>query len=103
MSWDSRSEKVRLTNEKRALKGKSPLRKNIVRKKIFDSQKVIVNSLDSIINDIKHLQNKYKSNDVKLDFIQESSLFELPKLKSSSISGVISSPPYCNRYDYTRT
>lgn len=103
LSWDSRSEKVRLTNEKRALKGKPPLRKNIVRKKILDSQKVIVDSLDSIINDIKHLQNKYKSNAAKLDFIQGSSLFELPKLKSNSISGVISSPPYCNRYDYTRT
>ena len=72
LSWDSRSEKVRLTNEKRALKGKPPLRKNIVRKKILDSQKVIVDSLDSIINDIKHLQNKYKSNDAKLDFIQGS-------------------------------
>jgi len=27
----------------------------------------------------------------------------LPKLKTNSISGVITSPPYCNRYDYTRT
>jgi len=28
---------------------------------------------------------------------------ELPKLASESIDGVVTSPPYCNRYDYTRT
>jgi len=28
---------------------------------------------------------------------------ELPKLESNSIDLVITSPPYCNRYDYTRT
>jgi DNA modification methylase len=27
----------------------------------------------------------------------------LPKLKSRQFAGVITSPPYCNRYDYTRT
>jgi len=27
----------------------------------------------------------------------------LPKLKSGRYSGIVTSPPYCNRYDYTRT
>ena len=38
-----------------------------------------------------------------LDIRQASSLEELPKMKTSSIDLVITSPPYCNRYDYTRT
>jgi DNA modification methylase len=35
--------------------------------------------------------------------IQGSSLEVLPKLNSSSFDFIITSPPYCNRYDYTRT
>ena len=37
------------------------------------------------------------------DFFEGSALDELPKLGSNSINAVITSPPYCNRYDYTRT
>ena len=36
-------------------------------------------------------------------FIEGSALFEMTKLPTNSISACISSPPYCNRYDYTRT
>jgi site-specific DNA-methyltransferase (cytosine-N4-specific) len=37
-----------------------------------------------------------------MKFKQSSSLIELPLLESDIVSGVITSPPYCNRYDYTR-
>ena len=30
-------------------------------------------------------------------------MYELPKLEDNILDGVITSPPYCNRYDYTRT
>ena len=30
-------------------------------------------------------------------------MLNLPKLNSQIIEGVVTSPPYCNRYDYTRT
>lgn len=35
--------------------------------------------------------------------IEGSCLLELPKLDSDSFDLVLTSPPYCNRYDYTRT
>jgi DNA modification methylase len=37
------------------------------------------------------------------EFVLGSSLIELMKLSDCSFSSVITSPPYCNRYDYTRT
>lgn len=30
-------------------------------------------------------------------------MYEIPKLPDEILKGVITSPPYCNRYDYTRT
>ena len=38
-----------------------------------------------------------------LSIIGGSCLQELPRLDENSIDLVITSPPYCNRYDYTRT
>lgn len=39
----------------------------------------------------------------KVSLLKGSCLDILPKLKNRSYSGIITSPPYCNRYDYTRT
>jgi len=39
----------------------------------------------------------------KIDALEGSSLELLPTLKTKSIDAIITSPPYCNRYDYTRT
>jgi DNA modification methylase len=38
-----------------------------------------------------------------IEILSGSSLEILPRLKERSFSGIITSPPYCNRYDYTRT
>jgi DNA modification methylase len=38
-----------------------------------------------------------------ITLIEESCLNELPHICKDSIDLVITSPPYCNRYDYTRT
>ena len=39
----------------------------------------------------------------EFDLISGSCLYKLRDLKSNPINLVITSPPYCNRYDYTRT
>jgi DNA modification methylase len=39
----------------------------------------------------------------QIEVLRGSCLDLLPKLKANSFSGLITSPPYCNRYDYTRT
>ncbi|MDI6809302.1 MAG: site-specific DNA-methyltransferase [Candidatus Eisenbacteria bacterium] len=38
-----------------------------------------------------------------VNIIQGSCLEELPKFQDASFDFVVTSPPYCNRYDYTRT
>ena len=53
-------------------------------------------------NDIfSFLQGKIQAG--KIGLLKGSCLDVLPKLENRSYSGVITSPPYCNRYDYTRT
>lgn len=42
-------------------------------------------------------------NDTSLDVAQGSCLEQLPRVPSSTIDFVLTSPPYANRYDYTRT
>ena len=39
----------------------------------------------------------------RVNLLIGSCLEHLPKLPAGSFSGIITSPPYCNRYDYTRT
>ena len=38
-----------------------------------------------------------------MNLLKGSCLEVLPQLESRAYSGIITSPPYCNRYDYTRT
>ena len=38
-----------------------------------------------------------------IEILEGSALDILPQLESGSFDGLITSPPYCNRYDYTRT
>ena len=45
--------------------------------------------------------NNIKINNIKM--LQGSCLELMPTINDSSIQAIITSPPYCNRYDYTRT
>ena len=57
--------------------------------------------LAEIADDIPYLRDRYRGADPR--FIDGSSLTELRKLPSESFDAVVTSPPYANRYDYTRT
>ena len=57
--------------------------------------------LGEIMNDIPTLQRKYRN--AAPVFVDGSSLTELRKLPDKSFDAVVTSPPYANRYDYTRT
>lgn len=64
----------------------------------------LLKKLDEIIVDIrlwKKNDNTINLNDLTL--IEGSNLNLLPEIKSKSANLIITSPPYCNRYDYTRT
>jgi DNA modification methylase len=82
--------------------------------KIFDKgailnfDKAVTNKLQEIVADLhsadvpEDLFAKARSKaEIKLH--GGSCLNILPKLKTESYDGLITSPPYCNRYDYTRT
>jgi hypothetical protein len=83
-------------------------------KKIFDKGKIldfetaIIHKLRQIVDDLRAgelpedlFAGTLKKADVKLH--GGSCLDILPKLKAGFYDCLITSPPYCNRYDYTRT
>lgn len=59
------------------------------------------NRIDNIAADLPTLSSCYKAEDVRI--IESSCYDALPDLPTDSVDAVITSPPYANRYDYTRT
>lgn len=104
LGWDSRSPKVIHTNELRAAKGKKPLSAKTVRSNILDSRDTVLLELSHVIHDLEVIQHSSQTHEkAQITYKQNSVLFELPRLPDNILKGVITSPPYCNRYDYTRT
>lgn len=104
LSWDSRSKKVLNENKKRLEKGKKILPEKYVRTEIPPAKDIIIQELEYVISDIRVIQeNAKKYNNAHIEYVPNSVLYELPKLPDEILNGVITSPPYCNRYDYTRT
>lgn len=77
--------------------------------KIFSFDDAITQKIDEIIIDLYEnnqsldlfSEETSHRGDVKL--LKGSCLDILPKLESDQYKAIITSPPYCNRYDYTRT
>lgn len=100
LRWDSRS--------KRELSGK-PFDKG----KILDFEEALNNKLHQILTDLSQDKpttlfdqsngngNGRKASPIKI--IEGTCLEETPQLEDSFFDFIITSPPYCNRYDYTRT
>ena len=104
LSWDSRSKKVQRANEERAASGKKLLPDQQVREVIENVQDAVLSELRHVLSDIVIIQSQGLSEgNAGIDFRQSSVLFELPAMPDGCLKGVITSPPYCNRYDYTRT
>ncbi len=98
LRWDYRSGRR---------KGKNTFDKG----KILSFDKAIINKLHEIVYDIStshinhgqfsFMQEHYERGDVEI--LKGSCLDILPKIEGEKYSGIVTSPPYCNRYDYTRT
>ena len=75
--------------------------------KTFDE--AIISKLEQIKNDLVILNVdssagfKMNNKDRELELLEGSCLDILPTLKSKKYDFIMTSPPYCNRYDYTRT
>lgn len=104
LGWDCRSQKVQEANKARASKGQKLLPEKYVRAEILDSKATILDELTHVLADIELIQkNSIDTVRAEIDFIPRSALYELPLVEENKLKGVITSPPYCNRYDYTRT
>ncbi len=97
LRWDHRSGRQA---------GKTSFDKGVIHP--FDS--AIKGKLSDIIDDAEYREDRddlfneapvFDTDGVH--FIDGSCLYEMQKLQSNSFQAVITSPPYCNRYDYTRT
>lgn len=104
LSWDSRSKKVQSVNAERMVKGKKTLHYKQVRPEILSAKETILRELAHVIDDIEIIQRASgECDEAQIGYTFNSVLYEVPKLPDNILKGVITSPPYCNRYDYTRT
>jgi len=78
--------------------------------KIFTFEEALTSKIKMIVNDLS-LQTPAtlfsskvpQSNKPSLQLFEGSCLDILPQMESGQFDFVMTSPPYCNRYDYTRT
>ena len=96
LRWDARSGKRR------------PGTKAFNKGKILDFDTAITAKLKEILSDIRDAESPvtlFPVNQIVEDIrlFNGSCLEVLPTLETASYGAVMTSPPYCNRYDYTRT
>jgi len=101
LRWDYRAEKVQERNEIRVMQGKTPMDR-LDKGRLPSVKEALLKSFASIIQDIRKLQ-AFPFQPSQQQLIIGSSLEILPTLAADQFDCVITSPPYCNRYDYTRT
>ncbi|KTD20115.1 DNA methyltransferase [Legionella londiniensis] len=98
LRWDYRS-------------GRSNGKSTFDKGKILDFDSAITGKLSEIIKDLydKNIDENLlfkvdiNADDSEIELLSGSCLNILPKLSENAYSGIMTSPPYCNRYDYTRT
>ena len=101
LRWDYRSSKVQKRNEKRIAQGKKPTKK-IHLGEIPPVKEAFLSALSIVVADIAKLQIlPFKKSSQEL--IKGNTLYTLPVMDPDQFAAVITFPPYCNRYDYTRT
>ena len=104
LRWDWRCPKIIKAAKEREKAGKKPFVVKLDKGELPSLRQALLEELGLVIEDIKYLQgNGKKTFENKCHFVTGSTLFEIPKMQDNTVSAVISSPPYCNRYDYTRT
>ena len=77
------------------------LRSSFSKGEIPSFRPTILQKLDTMLDDIRWRNGGTYSSNVNI--IEASCLDVLPTLTESSFDLILTSPPYCNRYDYTRT
>lgn len=78
---------------------------NFQKQTIKDFSTALISKVNEMIDDVKSskLTLYPKTSEIKPKLILGSCLDHLPQFYTNQFDGVITSPPYCNRYDYTQT
>ncbi|MBQ3260099.1 MAG: modification methylase [Alistipes sp.] len=103
LRWDCRCPKIIRASEERQKKGKKPFAVILNKGELPSLKIALLNELKNVVEDIQYIQTTIRPAQTKCNFIEGSALFEITSIEANSVNGVVSSPPYCNRYDYTRT
>ena len=103
LSWDHRCPKIIAINQARVAAGKRPFVNDNDKGPLPTLKESLIVEFSQMLEDIQDLQTKETEFSATCNYIEGSVLFEITKLESNILDGVITSPPYCNRYDYTRT
>lgn len=95
LRWDSRSSRGQ---------GKKTFNKG----EILEFNNAITDKIKEIINDLVPLTQQFElfptnKSQGKIHLYKGSCLEVMPNLLAATYDAIITSPPYCNRYDYTRT
>ena len=101
LRWDYRSAKIQNRNSIRIAQGKKPIKK-VDKGPLPTIKEALLNAFSIILADIAKLQ-KLPFRESQQRLIKGNTLTVLPTLEADQFAGVVTSPPYCNRYDYTRT
>jgi len=101
LRWDSRSPKAQGRDARRLAQDK-PSYKPFDKGKILQVKEALVAALLEISHDLEVMQQNGGLASVQ-ELIKGTVLETLPRLEREQFDAVITSPPYCNRYDYTRT
>ena len=103
LAWDYRCPKIIAAVKEREEKGRKPFATRLDKGVIPGLKETLLAELNNVLDDIVNIQRKGTPLSGRCDYTEGSVLFELPKMPADTIDAVITSPPYCNRYDYTRT
>ena len=101
LRWDRRAQEMVERNAKRVAQGKKPF-KGIHKGKLPGVKEAFSEALSKIVVDVARLQREPPRGSYQ-QLIAGNTLYVLPEMKADRFAGVITSPPYANRYDYTRT
>ncbi len=101
LRWDSRAPKAQKRDARRVTQDKPPF-KAFDKGKVFETKEAFLTALKQVIFGIESMRANGELPGQQ-DLIEGTVLETLPKLEGEQFDAVITSPPYCNRYDYTRT
>ncbi|MBI3958706.1 MAG: modification methylase [Chloroflexi bacterium] len=101
LRWDGRSAKLQGRNHRRIAQGKKEV-VGIDKGGLPTVRDAFCAALRDVIRDIEILQRQTFPASTQT-LLEGNTLYILSTLAGEQFSGVITSPPYANRYDYTRT